>query len=77
MKLYTEEQARYFFECGKNFSLKGQVSFNIAQEGVTPIELPSEGEIERDLFPLTTDFDDGFLAGGKYVIKQIKKQVIP
>ena len=48
MKLYTEEQAKYFFECGRNFQMNGEVTFNIAQDEVTPIELPSDEEIESN-----------------------------
>ena len=48
MKLYTEEQAKYFFECGRNFQMNGEVTFNIAQDEVTPIELPSDEEIYKE-----------------------------
>jgi hypothetical protein len=48
MKLYTEEQAKYFFECGRNFQMNSEITFKIAQEETTPIELPSDDEIERE-----------------------------
>ena len=48
MKLYTEEQAKYFFECGRNFQMNGEVTFNIAQDEVTPIELPSDEKLWED-----------------------------
>lgn len=49
MKLYTEEQGRYFFECGRNYQNNAEITFRVAQDEMPtkPIELPSDAEIER------------------------------
>lgn len=80
MKLYTEEQVKRAIELAREsdsdyfvLDFYNGTTDEIVGE-LTPIELPSDEEIERDLFPLTTEFDAGFLAGGKYVIEQIKQQ---
>lgn len=44
MKLYTEEQAKYFYDCGRNFQINGELEFDIVKQFVTPIELPSDEE---------------------------------
>ena len=47
MKLYTEEQVKYFFECGRNYQNNGEITFQVAQDEMPtkPIELPSDEEI--------------------------------
>jgi hypothetical protein len=47
MKLYTQEQAKYFFECGRNFKINGEVTFDVAEQFVNPIELPSDEELNK------------------------------
>ena len=47
MKLYTEEQAKYFFECGRNFQMNSEITFKIAQEETTPIELPTWDDVRK------------------------------
>ena len=73
MKLYTEEQAKYFFECGRNFQMNGEVTFNIAQDEVTPIELPSDEEIwsegDREHF-ISQHY--AFMRGAKWMRDKIK-----
>lgn len=76
MKLYTEEQAKYFFECGRNFQMNGEITFSIAQEALTPIELPSDEEIDKEasiIFIFGAD-QGKFIAGAKWAIEQIKQQ---
>ena len=80
MKLYTEEQVKYFFECGRNFQMNGEITFSMAQKEITPIELPSDQEIEEyvDSTPYcghcTFEFKEGVEYGAKWVIEQIKQQ---
>lgn len=76
MKLYTEEQAKYFFECGRNFQMNGEITFSIAQEALTPIELPSDEKIDKEASTIFIfGADQGkFIAGAKWVIEQIKQQ---
>lgn len=78
MKLYTEEQAKYFFECGRNFQMNGEVTFSDAQKEITPIELPSDEEIEKktEYIPfITNDFyNSGFEEGAKWMKEQILNQ---
>jgi hypothetical protein len=49
MKLYTEEQAKYFFECGRNYQNNAEITFRIAKEEIpTPvIELPTDEEMGK------------------------------
>ena len=76
MKLYTEEQAKYFFECGRNFQMNGEITFSTAQEALTPIELPSDEKIESiskeysDRSSYTISFEDGAM----WVLNHIKQQ---
>jgi hypothetical protein len=83
MKLYTEEQAKYFFECGRNYQNNAEITFRIAKEEIpTPvIELPSDEEIGQgcdDNIPL--DEKDMwserfyFRVGAKWMKEQILKQ---
>jgi hypothetical protein len=78
MKLYTENQVRQILHLSELKHLDDQSIRVYTDEEllktVTPIELPSEKDIERDIFPLVPDFDDGFIAGGKWVINHIKQQ---
>ena len=82
MKLYTEEQAKYFFECGRNFQMNSEITFKIAQEETTPIELPSDEEIEAYLksFPYTKHLDDGqyndgVIVGAELAIEWMKNKI--
>ena len=72
MKLFTEEQVREFFK--EHYFLMERDLDNL-----TPIELPSDEEIWEKIedFPYSIDYDTGFMQGVKWVIEQIKKQVIP
>lgn len=47
MKLYTEEQAKYFFECGRNYQNNAEITFRVARDEIptTPIELPTDEQI--------------------------------
>ena len=83
MKLYTEEQVikaiKLARECdsdcwGVDF-YNGTTDEIVAE--LTPIELPIDEEINKEVSPLETMFDVGFISGAKWVIEQIKQQVIP
>jgi hypothetical protein len=82
MKLYTEEQAKYFFECGRNFQMNSEITFKIAQEETTPIKLPSDEEIEKYIqtFPYTKHLDDGqyndgVIVGAELAIEWMKNKI--
>lgn len=88
MKLYTEEQAKYFFECGRNFQMNGEITFSAAQEALIPIELPSDEEIEanaktyadhqfKGMSDKSSSFEciNDFKAGAEWVIEKIKQQI--
>jgi hypothetical protein len=49
IKLFTEEQAKYFFECGRNYQNNAEITFRVAKEEIpTPvIELPSDEELDN------------------------------
>ena len=66
MKLYTEEQVRKAVMIAEN----QKIGFTtIVIEHLTPIELPSDEEIEQYLksFPYTKHLDDGQYNDGKIV----------
>ena len=74
MKLYTREQMIEAFNYGK--TLEGFDWIGDMIDSVTPIELPSEEEIEKifakKLIPPT--HNQGFKLGVEWVIEQIKQQ---
>jgi len=49
MKLYTEEQIKYFFECGRNYQNNAEITFRVARDEMPtkPIELPTDEEIHE------------------------------
>ena len=49
MKLYTEEQIKYFFECGRNYQNNAEITFRVARDEMPtkPIELPTDEEINE------------------------------
>jgi hypothetical protein len=74
MKLYTEEEIRKFFTEKYDEGL----SIDELIEILTPIELPSDEEIEKEA-PYSTlgwgyefGMNDGFKKGAKFVIDKIK-----
>jgi hypothetical protein len=69
MKLYTEEQVK------KAISIAEYGDYECEQiiDELTPIELPSDEEIRKDWGSgVHLYFVDGFEAGAKWVIEQIK-----
>jgi len=82
MKLYTEEQVKYFFECGRNFQMNGEITFSAAQEALTPIELPSDDEIFKKSIDIMEEWYgngceteiDGHFRGAKWIKEQILNQ---
>lgn len=90
MKLYTEEQAKYFFECGRNYQNNAEITFRVAKDEIPtpPIELPSDEEIENDAKEFVKSHDFSLLTnpnhlanrcfqeGAKWVIEQIKNKYL-
>lgn len=75
MKLYTEEDMIRMYNFGYGTSLTGYGDADIALQKITPIELPSDEEMQNEAAiydGLFCDFD--FIEGAKWVIEQIKKQ---
>ena len=81
MKLYTEEQAKYFFECGRNYQNNAEITFQVAKEEMptAPIELPSDEEIEEEspYVPSDASLDfwahkEGFIDGAKWMRDKIQ-----
>ena len=69
MKLYTEEQVR---------SLLNKMDIIYSLEDLTPIELPSDEEMEKEAFQIpfnnTNEFyDKSFIKGAKWMKEQILK----
>ena len=62
MKLYTEEQLKEAFNCGRLYlGREGDTNFYHLIDKLIPIELPSDEEVEQYLksFPYTKHLDDG------------------
>jgi hypothetical protein len=69
MKLYTEEQVR---------SLLNKMDIIYSLEDLTPIELPSDEEIEELMNKngyYEQDYDDIWREGAKWMKEQIKNQI--
>jgi hypothetical protein len=80
-KLYTEEQVRNAFIDGMKFiavhPLKYEQDANGYMDSLTPIELPSDEDIDIEAFRVTFDdsdaFFDLFIKGAKWMKEQILK----
>ena len=74
MKLYTEEQVRQIFE---NLSVSSGYDYNMETycDSITPIELPSEEDIDKEASTIFIfGADQGkFIAGAKWMKEQILK----
>ena len=75
MKLYTEEQVKDAMETALIPSIYQQDLWG----HLTPIELPSDEEIENyaNETQVLYSHSEIFVEGAKWVIEQIKQQVIP
>ena len=76
MKLYTEEQVMKILFTTKQW---GNLSNDYLIATVTPIELPSDEEMEKEAFQIpfnnTNEFyDKSFIKGAKWMKQQILKQ---
>ena len=74
MKLYTEKQVRKivrttYWQTFKQHKLEE----DLINELLTPIELPSDEEIEKNGYH-TKEYDYIWKKGAKWVIEQIKQQ---
>jgi len=83
MKLYTEEQVRQSFIAGMEFiavdPLKYEQDANEYMNSLTPIELPSDEEIEKALpdgFPHSDGYDAGKICGFEDGAKWMKEQIL-
>jgi len=71
MKLYTEEQLKEAFNCGSLYlGREGDTNFYHLIDKLTPIELPSDEEIENGYEPKTM-YDLGYLDGAKWMRDKI------
>lgn len=77
MKLYTQEQVikmtRAAFVSGQNHN-----SFIFEEEikGITPIELPSDKEMDKFLLDNSYEYGYGFKDAINWIKKQIQKQLL-
>ena len=75
MKLYTEEQIREVcMSIDTNFYIS-DLYIDTQIKLLTPIELPSDDEIDKKFVPSVDMYGMGFKDGAKWVIEQIKQQV--
>ena len=77
MKLYTEEQVRQSFIAGMEFiavdPLKYEQDANEYMDSLTPIELPSDKDIENVAEKTLSVNLIGFITGAKWMKEQILK----
>ena len=75
MKLYTEEQVMEAYHIGTEDSNWGRYRENADALKLTPIELPSDEEIEKEIeSDIHIESDADYFNGAKWVIEQIKQQ---
>ena len=77
MKLYTEEDLLKAIQLGRNYSGWITTEPEILKQ-LTPIELPSDEEMEKEAFQIpfnnTNEFyDKSFIKGAKWMKEQILK----
>ena len=71
MKLYTEEQVKFAMQLA-TFT---DDTYNQVLEKLTPIEMPSDDEIGKDIGSGMHDFyKGGFIEGAKWMKEQILNQ---
>ena len=71
MKLYTEEQVKFAMQLA-TFT---DDTYNQVLEKLTPIDMPSDDEIGKDIGSGMHDFyKGGFIEGAKWMKKQIINQ---
>lgn len=73
-KLYTEEQVRQIIH---RASLNRHLTYGDVLDGITPIEIPSDEEIEHELTlpnELMNEVTYMFIEGAKWMKQQILKQ---
>ena len=69
MKLYTEEQVRKAIMIAEN----QKIGFTkIVREHLTPIELPSDEEIDKKFEPRSTMYELGYRDGAKWLKNKIQ-----
>jgi len=78
MKLYTEEQVRQMFENLSNWT-GYDYTMETYSDSLTPIELPSDEDIDKQAFQVPYDgtdtfYDKSFINGAKWMKEQILNQ---
>ena len=73
MKLYTEEQVNKVWKAGQKYWETSGASTTLEEllEQLTPIELPSDEEIDKNGYH-DKDRDDIFKEGAKFVLNKIQ-----
>lgn len=88
MKLYTEEQVKkILYHTRSTYSMLIRTEYDVLNNIVTPIELPSDDEIEEsainkikvpdggyDIHDYTSFIQDGFIEGAIWLKEQILNQ---
>jgi hypothetical protein len=81
MKLYTEEQVRKAMIAGMHIGYSNQFNIDNINNDVdkamkyrTPIELPSDDELENKLRPFNDEYVAGYYAAINMIEEQIKQQ---
>jgi len=65
---FTEEDAKYLFECGRNFQINADITFTVAREHLSKPKTPTHFEFEiEDVFSKNNDeYIDELGAKGNY-----------
>lgn len=68
---YTEEDAKYLFECGRNFQINADITFTVAREHLSQPKMPTHFEFETESMSLDEirEHGKGFLHGPTFKIK--------
>jgi hypothetical protein len=83
MELYTEEQVKIAYSKGNNDGYTGVFDCSIEELSLTPIELPSDEEINKKAISLQIEeygilynegINEGFYLGVEFMKEQILKQ---
>ena len=68
---FTEEDAKYLFECGRNFQINADITFTVVREHLSQPKMPTHIEFETESMSLDEirEHGKGFLHGPTFKIK--------
>ncbi len=68
---FTEDDAKYFFECGRNFQINADITFTVAREHLSQPKMPTYFEFEMESMTIDEirEQGKGFLHAPTFKIK--------